>query len=93
MTIHVWCVYLYQTFIIHTFWYVHMLDVTTSYGRFSGNFNVWYVISLSNFHKFYGILVKIISTCHPAVCNTFWCNEVPDVTASYGTPSDLIAFF
>ena len=43
-----------------------MPDVTTSYERFSSLIGslvlVWYVISSSNFYKFWGM--KIISMCH-----------------------------
>ena len=51
-----------------------MPDVATSYTRFSGLIGpleilVFDTILSSNFHKFFGKFMKMISTCHPVVCN------------------------
>ena len=60
-------------------YFTNMPDVTTNYENFSSltvfffvlNFNVWYAITSSNFHKFWGKIMKIISIVLPyfIACN------------------------
>ena len=78
----------------HTLWCINLPDVTAGY-RTSLDFVSWVFLKKideysclkcflfsPNFHK---LCIKLI--------HTLWCVNMPDVTASYGSSSDLIAIF